>query len=86
MLAPASERLLKASAVMAMEPESVPTISEREEQHIEADAHDAAEHPVGLPHGRRGDVLAVFDEFLANREIIPVSRFLWILRGRKSAW
>ena len=40
---------------------------EREEQHIEADAHDAAEHPVGLPHGRRGDVLVVFDEFFCQQ-------------------
>ena len=40
---------------------------ECEEQQIEADAHDAAEHPVGLPHGRRGDVLAVFDEFFGQQ-------------------
>ena len=40
---------------------------ECEEQHIEADAHDAAEHPVGLPYGRRGDVLAVFDEFFGQQ-------------------
>ena len=43
---------------------------ETAEAYAEAEAKaadDAAEQPVGLPHGRRGDVLAVFDEFFGQQ-------------------
>lgn len=40
---------------------------ERKEQHIKADADDAAENAVGLPHSRIGHIGAVFDKALGKK-------------------
>ena len=44
------ERLLKASAVMAMEPESRPARYLPRKKHVQADAGKRAEHAVGPAH------------------------------------